>query len=1035
EYSEDLFDRGTVEGMAAQLETLLRDAVAAPERPIDRLRLIDDAERARLLAERGVSPFPMTPGYAPTALAQFAARAAASPASTAVSMGDARLTYGELDARSNQVAAALVERGAGAGERVALCLDRSPELVVGLLGILKAGAAYLPMEPAWPWERMRYVMRDAGVRLAVTAGELLGAFDEHIDAAVVLDGLQTDARCAVVDPAAYPAAALDRTPAPGDLAYCIYTSGSTGQPKGVRVSHHNIVRLFSSSAAMYDFGADDVWSTVHSFTFDVSVFELWGALLHGAELVMVPHRTTRSPRALRDVLAAARVTMLSQTPSALAVLAPVDAEAAEPLPLRAVILAGEAFEPRRFEGFLRRYAEQARIVNMYGITETTVHSTWRRITLQDAAQSHSPIGAPLADTRLYLLDDVMQPVPDGAPGELWVGGDGVTLGYLNRPELNAARFVDNPFGDGRLYRSGDRARYRADGELEYLGRRDAQVKIRGFRVETGEIESALMGLDTVRDAAVLVRRDEDSDSLVAYVVADAPLAVDALRAHLRRTLPDYMLPNTFVPLDALPLTANGKLDRRALPAPGVERPQVAAGYVPPEGALEEALSAMWQGVLGLDRVGRHDNFFELGGDSIKGAIMVEQLQRRGGAIVPVMLLFDVQTVAGFADWFTQNAPDAARKLVEGEGAGEVRTTMVAGGAITEAHIERFRGLIPPFTPRDPARRSPRAIIVLTPPRSGSTLLRVILGGHPALFSPPELELLGFGTLAERAEEFSGRFKHWREGTVRALMEVQGLDADAAFAEMERLQDAGMDVPGFYAHLQALIGERTLVDKTASYPLDVEIMAAAERYFEDPLYIHLHRHPVDGVSSFLSARIDDMGLFRPEHDFTREELAELVWTVSHQNILRFLDTVPAERWTRVSYEALVGDPVGQIRRLCDFIGVEVAEAMLDPYTDRKERMTDGVRADAGWMLGDIKFHHYKRIEASSARRWQKAGVEVNLGAPTWAVAEQLGYPRSVARSPLLVPLAEGPDDALPFFCVHPVGGHVFAYRDLEIGRAH
>lgn len=1039
EYSADQFDHGTVAAMAAQLEVLLRAVVADAERPIDRLPLMTPETRAQVLRERGVSPFPMAPGYAPTAVEGFMRRAVETPDAIALSMLDGEgarveLSYGALDARSNQVAAALIARGAGREQVVALCMERSPQLVVGLLGILKAGAAYLPMEPAWPWARMRSVMADAGVRLAVTEAELLGAFDEVVAAAVVLDALRGAVRCPVDDAAvldALPTSPPSALPAPGDRAYCIYTSGSTGQPKGVQVTHHNIVRLFAASAAMYGFDADDVWSGFHSFTFDVSVYELWGALLHGAELVIVPHLTTRSPRDFHAVLARAGVTVLSQTPSALAMLAPVDAAAERPLPLRAVVLAGEAFEPRRFAGFVARYGERALIVNMYGITETTVHSTWRRITAADAAQSHSPIGAPIADTRLYLLDDHLEPVPTGAPGELWVGGDGVTRGYLNRPALTAARFVDDPFGDGRLYRSGDLARYRADGELEYLGRRDAQVKIRGFRVETGEIEAALMGLGAVRDAAVGVRRGEGGDRLVAWVVsAGGPLGVDTLRAHLRRTLPDYMLPNAFVMLDALPLTPNGKLDRRALPAPDASRPAVAAGYAAPEGPLEEALAALWKAVLKLERIGRHDNFFELGGDSIKGAIMIEQLQRQSGAIVPVMVLFDIQTVAGFADWLTQNTPDGAQRLASGDGSGEpIRGTMTAGGAITPAEIETFRALIPPFEPRRPAARSPRVIIVLTPPRSGSTLLRVILGGHPALFSPPELELLGFGTLAERAETFSGRLKHWREGTVRALMALQDLDADAAFAEMARLEASGMDVPGFYAHLQGLIGERTLVDKTASYPLDVAIMAAAERYFDDPLYIHLHRHPVDGVSSFLSARIDDMGLFRPAHDFTREQLAELVWTVSHQNILRFLAEIPAERQVRIGYEALVQDPVGQIERLCAFVGLDVAPEMLDPYTDKETRMTDGVRKDAGWMLGDIKFHHYTRIEASSARRWQKAGVEVDLGEPTWQVAEALGYQRPIELPPVLVPLAEGPAGAAPLWCVHPVGGHVFAYRAL------
>ena len=410
---------------------------------------------------------------------------------------------------------------------------------------------------------------------------------------------------------------------PDNLAYVIYTSGSTGTPKGVLVTHRNVSRLFAATEQWFDFKPADVWTMFHSFSFDFSVWEIWGALLYGGTLVVVPYWVSRSPEAFHDLLVAAGVTMLSQTPSAFRQLLSVDeqraSDAAAPtngdgLQLRTVVFGGEALAVGRLLPWLERHgAERPRLVNMYGITETTVHVTYRQLNLDDARLNHgSPIGERIKDLDVYVLDERMAVVPVSVVGELYVGGEGLARGYLRRPELTAERFVPHPYSSrpgARLYRTGDLVRWLPTGELEYIGRADEQVKIRGFRVELGEIEATLASHAGVKAAVVMAREDDGEKHLVAYVVAETAeqaLTVSEMRAHLRVKLPDYMVPASLVLLEELPLTPHGKVDRRDLPAPDGLRPALAHEYVAPRNATEEIVAGIWMEVLEVDRVGIHD---------------------------------------------------------------------------------------------------------------------------------------------------------------------------------------------------------------------------------------------------------------------------------------------------------------------------------------------------------------------------------------------------------------------------------------------
>ncbi|HET7233067.1 MAG TPA: amino acid adenylation domain-containing protein [Longimicrobium sp.] len=644
EYATDLFERSTAERMARHLARLLEQMAARPDTRLSGLDLLDADERRGVL-----EAWSRTGRLSPRGASlheRFAEQARARPNAPAVACGAESLSYGELDARADRLARALRARGVGPEVRVGLCLERGTEMIAAILGVLKAGGAYVPVDPAYPEERIAYLLEDSGVALVLVSDETRAAVPASAAAPAVL--LADLLEGAPADGAAPPAQV-----APANAAYVIYTSGSTGRPKGVVVTHANVLGLFASTAPSFRFGEDDVWTLFHSFAFDFSVWEIWGALLHGGRLVVVPFGTSRDPVAFRALLADERVTVLSQTPSAFRQLVAADGEADEPLSLRWMIFGGEALEPGSLAPWFARHGDAApRLVNMYGITETTVHVTHRPMTEDDVARSAgSMVGGAIAGWGVYLLDGGLQPVPPGVPGEIFVGGAGVARGYLGRPALTAQRFVPDPFSavpGARMYRSGDRARQR-DGDLEYLGRGDQQVKIRGFRIEPGEVEAALTALPEVREAMVVAREDEPGVwRLVAYWVAggdDAPEAA-ALHTALAERLPAHMVPAAFMRLDAIPLTPHGKVDRRALPAPGAAH-AAAPGYVAPSGPVEEALARVWARTLGVERVGARDNYFALGGDSMRALQLLAAARAEG---VPFSLadLFRHQTVAELA---------------------------------------------------------------------------------------------------------------------------------------------------------------------------------------------------------------------------------------------------------------------------------------------------------------------------------------------------------------------------------------------------
>ncbi|QYN39145.1 non-ribosomal peptide synthase/polyketide synthase [Pseudonocardia sp. DSM 110487] len=674
------------------------------------------------------------------------------PAAVAARDQRTELTYAELDARSDALAQRLAAQGVRPGSRVAIVLPRSVDLIVAIVGVLKAGGCYVPIDPGSPAARISYILDDSAPDCVLVVAETVSVLPEGGPAVLRLD-----------DPAAAGGSAPIAAAAGSD-AYVIYTSGSTGLPKGVAVPHSAVTALFTGAAADFDFGPDDVWTLFHSSAFDFSVWEIWGALLHGGRLVIVDHDVVRDPERFRALLSDERVTVLNQTPSAFYSLIAADSDSWRPLALRYVVFGGEALDLRRLAPWYAHHDDVA-LVNMYGITETCVHVTVRALTRDDASSADSVIGTPLAGLSVQVLDQYLQPVPAGVTGEIYVAGPQLARGYLDRPGLTASRFVAGPDGE-RLYRSGDLARWTESGELVYLGRSDHQLKLRGYRIEPGEVEAALLQLDDIDGAAVSVQRDaQGRPRLVAHLVARAAIDVDQVRRHAATVLPEHMIPAVFAVVERLPLTINGKLDRDALPAVTEPRPSAR----PAEQTAAGALAELFGEILGVETPGADADFFTLGGDSIIALQLVNRMKRLGLRVTP-------------REVFTHRTPEALAALAAPEAPAVPEEDPDAIGSVMLTPIvhrlAELGGTIDRFNQSE---------LLLTPP--GATAERVgavvtaLLRRHDALrlrLSRPAPMLWALETLRELpALDDVFTVVDARNLDEAALAELLGAESDAA----------------------------------------------------------------------------------------------------------------------------------------------------------------------------------------------------------------------------------------------------------------
>ncbi|TDU09258.1 non-ribosomal peptide synthetase DhbF [Bacillus subtilis] len=663
EYSTDLFKRETAQALADRLIRLLEAAESDPDEQIGNLDILAPEERSSMVTDWQSVSEKIPQACLPE---QFEKQAALRPDAIAVVYEDQALSYAELNERANRLARMLISEGVGPEQFVALALPRSLEMAVGLLAVLKAGAAYLPLDPDYPADRIAFMLKDAQPAFIMTNTKAA----DHIPPVenvpkIVLDDPELAEKLNTY--AAENPKNKDRTQplSPLNTAYVIYTSGSTGVPKGVMIPHQNVTRLFAATEHWFRFSSDDIWTMFHSYAFDFSVWEIWGPLLHGGRLVIVPHHVSRSPEAFLRLLVKEGVTVLNQTPSAFYQF--MQAEREQPdlgqaLSLRYVIFGGEALELSRLEDWYNRHPEnRPQLINMYGITETTVHVSYIELDRSMAAlRANSLIGCGIPDLGVYVLDERLQPVPPGVAGELYVSGAGLARGYLGRPGLTSERFIADPFGPPgtRMYRTGDVARLRADGSLDYVGRADHQVKIRGFRIELGEIEAALVQHPQLEDAAVIVREDQPGDKrLAAYVIpSEETFDTAELRKYAAERLPDYMVPAAFMTMKELPLTPNGKLDRKALPAPDFAAAVTGRGPRTPQ---EEILCDLFMEVLHLPRVGIDDRFFDLGGHSLLAVQLMSRIREALGVELSIGNLFEAPTVAGLAERLEMGSSQSA----------------------------------------------------------------------------------------------------------------------------------------------------------------------------------------------------------------------------------------------------------------------------------------------------------------------------------------------------------------------------------------
>ncbi|MFF5248508.1 amino acid adenylation domain-containing protein [Streptosporangium sp. NPDC000095] len=638
QYNPEAMGRDDAERVAAHWRTLLAAVAAEPDAPLTGLPLLGAEETELLLSDWNDTSV----DYPELTLPELvAAQAARTPDATAVECGTDSMTYAELSAATDRLALRLRAEGVGRGRLVAICAERSQATLVGLLAVARAGGAYLPLDPGHPEERLRFVLEDSGAGLLLTdpaTRDRLAGFELPI---IVLEDLVTPVE--VAEPAGF------GRPSPEDLAYVIYTSGSTGRPKGVEIPHRALTNLLLAMRDRLGSRRGDGWLALTSLSFDISALELYLPLITGGRVIIAPGDAVRDGRELVRI-AGCGVTHVQATPSGWRMLL----DSGLDLPHVTALAGGEALPAPLAREILRR---TGRLINVYGPTETTIWSMSAEIT---EPVTTVPIGEPLANTRVHVLDERLGLLPVGVPGELCVAGDGIADGYRNRPELTAERFADDPFGPGRLYRTGDRVLRRADGLIEFIGRLDDQIKLRGHRIEPGEIEARLLEHSQIRRAAVLAREDDKGERrLVAYLEAEAVPA--DLREHCARTLPPYMVPSDFVHLSPLPLTANGKLDRSALPAldTGGEREAKAASAVPVTySGVAAELHEIWCEVLGVAEVGPEEDLFELGGHSLTITQIASRVRLRLGADLPLHVYYDDSTIQAVA---------AAVERLRGEG--------------------------------------------------------------------------------------------------------------------------------------------------------------------------------------------------------------------------------------------------------------------------------------------------------------------------------------------------------------------------------
>ena len=974
---------------SGKLEIKCDDKVTSPrildalaDNVFDLIAFLQEQGVTKPLDIRGrlVSPFSI--GEQSTLHELFEAQVSRIPNNIALRFNGGHLTYDGLNRRANQIAHCLRKNGVGKGQLVGLCFERGTDSIAAVLGVLKLGAAYVPLNPEYSSGRINTILSDAGVAVLVTDHQFIFAVKE---APKLVDLTSAEISKTLAQEDNRNLAGANATA--DSLAYVLYTSGSTGKPKGVMIKHFQVA-LALKNQEVFGFDEKDSMAGGGSFAFDISLFEQIFPLLCGGVAVLL------SKEELLDVTSLIKVTESVSFFSAVTSLMKVWVSELQKCQnggmnigqlypkLRCILVGGEPV-PRWLFQDLQDLFPYVRIVELYGPTENTILSTYH-VKTELLQQVEYCIGVPYPHVTTYVVDDNLKEVPTGTVGELVLAGKCVASGYLNRPEETNNSFIANHLDKNAssvLYRTGDMVRRLKNGTFEFIGRHNMQIKLRGYRIEPSEIESAILKVSDVAGAIVLAQEDEGQRNkhLVAYVVCRQVTESEQahfsrskvkhkIRLRLTESLPSFMIPSKIVVLDEFPLTVNGKIDRAALPQADAED-VIRRKFVAPENQLQKYLCSLWEQVLKVEKVGVDDSFFELGGHSLLIIEIVSELRRLlQEKMLHFVILYDYPTVRRLAEYLSKNFSSQLKEAnVSTEGFESAKNQVTVKTTVTA--YREFKSLIPRLSSyKSDTPKNPKAVFILSPPRSGSTLLRVMLEGHSKLFAPPELELLGFENLQHRKKAFQGRNEYWLEGLLRTIMELKQCDLEAARNYLMKFEDDRFHTKDFYSYIQTLCSDKTLIDKTPSYSLDIETLRRAESYFEDALFIHLVRHPNAVINSFQENRMEEL-FFRFEHGFKSRNLAEMIWTHSHQNILNFLQDIPADRQHCIYFEELTSKPMAVMRELCSKFAWEFEDALVKPYSNTQQKMIDGVHHDSK-MLGDLKFSTHKGISEKAALNWQR-----------------------------------------------------------------
>ncbi len=883
--------------------------------------------------------------------------------------GGRRWSYREFDALVGSISGTLHSMGVRSGDAVGVLANRSVNLVAAVHAVVRAGAAYVPLDPEYPPDRLAYMTSETGMKVILADPDLM-PMDAALTAIPLDDGISSHSPFhAEVDPA--------------DPAYVIYTSGSTGRPKGVQNGHRGVVNRLLWMQETYPIGPGNVVLQKTPYSFDVSVWELFWPFMTGAALVIAAPGAHRDPSALIEAIVEQNVDTIHFVPSMLRLFLdhPIASSCRS---LERVICSGEALT-RDLTARFFEVLPTAELHNLYGPTEAAIDVTFYQC-MPDDDDPVVPIGRPVANTTIHILDDAETECAVGEVGELHIGGVQVAHGYRGRPDLTAERFVAHP-EHGRLYKTGDLARWLPSGTIEFLGRIDHQIKLRGQRIELGEIEATLGEHPDVLEAVITPIGEGESVRLWAHVMPRTAVTLDTseLRSYAADRLPAMMVPDRWVFHETLPLTTSGKADRGALSS-GVTTGHGVTDSAGEDGTLEMHLLLLWRRILGRADLGLDDHVFDAGANSLDAARFVNDLQRQLEEFIYVVTVFVHPKVEAYAAFLRREYPDAVRRVF---GASEIPHAVEAGDPLDGASLAAVSNAIPRYGGRehweaDPPNRP--AAFILAPPRSGTTLLRVMLAGHPRLLAASELQLLGFGTLRSRRQAFSGADAVWLEGVLRMLMEIHGCDAAEAAAMMDHYEAQDMSCKDFYSVVQSDIGDRLLIDKSPAYASDIEVLRNAERGFHGARYIHLVRDPHAVSRSFESYHMDQiLHLDRSRALPAGRRLGEAVWTISHRNILDFSSEVDSERIMRIQFEDLVTDPTGVMQSAAAFLGVDFVDAMADPYTDLHSRMVDGLHSESTPM-GDTRLLERDHVDSSVATRWEDDAP--SLGPDTLEVQQRL-----------------------------------------------